>query len=356
MGQDIPLLTASYLKCAIEFAKAELGDRGCRRALADAGLPGCLPALEGFFVPEASVALFLESAARQSGNPSLSARLGERTNVAALGAWGRYIVEGETLGASLERFDQVAVCFCSYQGVRIARTDDLVWFGFRFATSERRPQIHLGLAATGFLISIVRYFAGPDWFPESVRLDVPPPPASPSALEDILPTNIQYDADFIGLALPKELLALQRRSGLPLSGVTVSDALRARHHQPSEKFEAAVEEIIRVQIATGQVCLDAAARSLDLGVRTVQRTLDAAGLDFRHMTSRVRMEIAHEHVRETDLPLGVIAESLGYTNQFNFSRAFRKHFGQSPSKVRKLAAPKDEAIPRDPIIEHLSTR
>ena len=63
-----------------------------------------------------------------------------------------------------------------------------------------------------------------------------------------------------------------------------------------------------------------------------------AGLDFRNMTSRLRMEIARERVTETNLPLGAIADSVGYTNQFNFSRAFHKHFGKTPSEIRKLAS------------------
>lgn len=337
MGKNTPLFTANCFKGAMEFVKAELGDLALRRALADAGLPSNMPTTEGFFVPEVSSSQFMASAARQCGDPLLSARLGRHINVRNEGNWGRYIVEGETLGAFLKRFERAVTCFCSYRGFSVALLDDLAWFRFRFATSEHDSYANLALAATGSFINMIRHYTGSNWFPDSIQLNIPPP-SSPSVLEDILPTDIRYKADSIGVAIPREFLTLRRRPEIPLSCTTFSDALRARNHRPSESFEAVVQELIRVQIATGKVSLDAAARSLDLGVRTVQRKLEVAGLDFRNMTSRLRMEIARERVTETNLPLGAIADSVGYTNQFNFSRAFHKHFGKTPSEIRKLAS------------------
>lgn len=337
MGKNTPLLTANCLKGTIEFVKAELGDLALRRALADAGLPSNLPTTEGYFVPEVSVSQFVGSAARQCGDPLLSARLGRHINIRKEGTWGRYIMEGETLGACLRRFERAVICFCSYRGFSVDLLDDLAWFRFRFATSEHNSYGNLALAATGSFINMIRHYAGPNWFPDSIQLNIPPP-SSPSVLDDILPADIRYDADFIGMAFPREFLMLRRQPEIPLHHTTFSDALRARDRRPSERFEAVMEELIRVQIAAGKVSLDAAARSLDLGVRTVQRQLEAAGLNFRNMTRRLRMEIARERVTETDLPLGVIADSVGYTNPFNFSRAFREHFGKPPSEIRKLAS------------------
>ncbi len=336
MAENVPLFTANCFKSAIEFVKAELGDRGLRRALADAGLPSNLPTAERFFVPEVSAGMFMDSAARQTGEPLLSAKLGGHIYVENEGTWGRYVVEGETLGASLKRFERAVICFCSYRGLSVALVDDLAWFRFRFATSGHDNYVHLAFAATGSFINIIRHFTWPNWFPETIQLNIPPP-SSPSVLEDILPADIRYNAPFIGVSIPREFLTLRRRPELPLGHTTYSDALRARNHRPSENFEAVMEEIIRIQIECGSVSLDAAARSLDLGIRTVQRKLERTGLHFRDLTSRMRMNIARERVTETNLPLATIAHSVGYTNQFNFSRAFHQHFGRPPSEIRKLA-------------------
>jgi AraC-like DNA-binding protein len=45
--------------------------------------------------------------------------------------------------------------------------------------------------------------------------------------------------------------------------------------------------------------------------------------------------IAGELVEGTDTPQSEIAHQLGYTNQFNFSRAFRRWAGVSPNAFRR---------------------
>jgi len=337
MTECIPLITASALLGMPEFVEAEVGAQALRRSFSDAGLPPNMLLQEGYFFPEVAAAKFLGSAARQAGDPLLGAKLGVHLNIGNIGAWGRHVVEGETLGDCLQRFIRTLCCFCNYAPFRLEKTSDLAWYRFRFATTGHPDYPQICLAAVGSFTNIIRHFTGPDWYPDVIEMDIPPQFA-PSQLEDILPTEIHYNAECIGLAFPRELLALRRRPELPIKYTTFSDALRARNHQPHETFEAAVEEIIRVQIETGSVSLDATARSFDLGVRTVQRRLEENGLNFRDLTSRVRLNTARERVVETDMPLAAVAEAAGYANPFSFSRAFRKHFGKAPSEIRKLTS------------------
>ena len=60
---------------------------------------------------------------------------------------------------------------------------------------------------------------------------------------------------------------------------------------------------------------------------------------------RLRLERGAELLRDTDAPLSVIAERVGYADQTAFSHAFRRHFGHSPrardGNHEKGAAPKD---------------
>ena len=52
-----------------------------------------------------------------------------------------------------------------------------------------------------------------------------------------------------------------------------------------------------------------------------------------------RMEKAKELLRDTDLPIDDIGESVGYDNRHSFSKAFKKYAGQPPASYRKY---KDE--------------
>ncbi|MFE6750800.1 AraC family transcriptional regulator [Kitasatospora purpeofusca] len=48
-----------------------------------------------------------------------------------------------------------------------------------------------------------------------------------------------------------------------------------------------------------------------------------------------RMAIAARMLRETGEPLGAVAEKAGYTSEFAFARAFKRHFGAPPGAYRK---------------------
>jgi AraC-like DNA-binding protein len=50
--------------------------------------------------------------------------------------------------------------------------------------------------------------------------------------------------------------------------------------------------------------------------------------------TRRRMETALLHLRESGLPIREIAEAVGFRDPLYFSRVFRRHFGQSPSRMR----------------------
>lgn len=50
--------------------------------------------------------------------------------------------------------------------------------------------------------------------------------------------------------------------------------------------------------------------------------------------TRWRMEIAARRLRETGQSVAGIAQAVGYTSEFAFSRAFNRHRGQAPSRYR----------------------
>jgi AraC-like DNA-binding protein len=82
---------------------------------------------------------------------------------------------------------------------------------------------------------------------------------------------------------------------------------------------------------------DVAAR-LGCSVATVRRRLAAEGTGFREISSEVHDELAKRWLGEQLLPIGEIAERLGYSDEFAFRRSFRAHNGTSPSAWRRRLA------------------
>ncbi|WP_329091422.1 MULTISPECIES: AraC family transcriptional regulator [unclassified Streptosporangium] len=48
-----------------------------------------------------------------------------------------------------------------------------------------------------------------------------------------------------------------------------------------------------------------------------------------------RMTLAARHLRDSDAPIAVVAERIGYTSEFAFAKAFKREYGTAPGKYRR---------------------
>ena len=80
--------------------------------------------------------------------------------------------------------------------------------------------------------------------------------------------------------------------------------------------------------------LEAVARAGRCSVRTIQRRLRDAGLTFRQVLDEVRLESAAQLLQQSEVRVVDVAMDLGYSDQANFNRAFRRWAGVSPTQFR----------------------
>lgn len=316
-----------------EFVEMALGPRATKRAFDDAGLPSDTQRREGIFIPEVSMLKFLGSAARQTGDAELGALLGTHLDIAGYGTWGQYVLDGKTLGDCLQRFAQLADCFFSYSGFRIETKGDFAWVRHRYATRSHESYAQVALASAGSVTNIARHYLGSDFLPSVVDLDIPRPRRT-GPLEEVLPFSIRFGAEEFGLAFPRELLGAPRTRAASHPNLTVSEVRRRATLHKSNGLEPALREVIRLQVRSGGPNFDAAARALDMHTRKLQREIDRLGFGFRKLSASIRMETAREMLLETDLKAAEVSKALGYSDPFNFSRAFLRHFGRRPSDLR----------------------
>ncbi|WP_232072572.1 helix-turn-helix domain-containing protein [Paraburkholderia pallida] len=84
-----------------------------------------------------------------------------------------------------------------------------------------------------------------------------------------------------------------------------------------------------------QPTLDELARFLGVSPRTLDRNLKKEGSSLRDLSVDVRNGKARRLLLEQTLPISQIAYQLGFTDVANFSRAFRRAHGVSPSDYRR---------------------
>ncbi len=86
--------------------------------------------------------------------------------------------------------------------------------------------------------------------------------------------------------------------------------------------------------------IPAVARGLGVAYSYFRREFKRhTGLSPHRYMNRLRLEKARRLVGATDEPLKAIADRLGFSSQYHFSAAFRRHFGLSPSAWRRRNDP-----------------
>jgi AraC-like DNA-binding protein len=79
------------------------------------------------------------------------------------------------------------------------------------------------------------------------------------------------------------------------------------------------------------------AQNLNMSERTLRRKLRGENSSFRQVVDELRRDTAIRYLRETDLTVEDIAESLGFSDAANFRQAFRRWTNAAPYEFRHLS-------------------
>lgn len=333
MASSFPMTTATYLTGLPEFLGTEIGHLALRRAFSDAGLPTGAKSAASLFVPESTLMSLMESAARHAGDETLGALFGSNVNLGVYDTWGPYVVEADTLGECLRRFSRVLRILASHSSTDVTAMGPQAHLNYRWAERDATGYRQVCLASAGSLLNTLRLYLGPTFLPDEIHLDIARPPRK-TLIEDYLPTHIYFDADEISLRFPKALLKTKRPGPIAVSPITFSQVRKHVQTGPPTDIETAVKELIRIQLTSGGPSFDQTCRALDINGRTLRRMLDRSGQQFRELSNRIRLETAVELLRETSMPVRAVAVTVGYSDPYNFSRAFNARYGIRPTAFR----------------------
>jgi AraC-like DNA-binding protein len=87
--------------------------------------------------------------------------------------------------------------------------------------------------------------------------------------------------------------------------------------------------------AGGFLDVQETAVALGISTRTLKRRLAEEGTTFSALLEELRRERAERLLRSTTLSIDAIAETVGYSDVANFTRAFRRWTKTTPTAFRK---------------------
>jgi AraC-like DNA-binding protein len=125
-------------------------------------------------------------------------------------------------------------------------------------------------------------------------------------------------------------------------------------HRAREKIER-VLRFARTHLRDPELDVETIAHAVHLSVRQVHRLFANEPMSLMQWVMTQRLQNCYRELRQSSTrnrSIGEIAYEWGFSDQAHFSRAFRKHFGRSPSEVRRMTSSANEAAayaaPPDP--------
>ena len=310
------------------------GGGSVARVFRKAELPIRLSEAPDALVPLRDQLKLVELASQELGDPGLPARLAVSAGVAGLGAFGEIFLAAPSLGAGIARGNAILA-----STLQSATTMRLTMRG-RFAhwTYEVTERMPLGrqkneVLAIGYMVAVIRRFAGPGWTPTRVEL--------PGALDGRAAIETLYRSDFsrgeaAGLIFPAELLDADGPAAASAGPGRVDHGLPNPQDLPGH-----VHELARLSLLEGRPERAWVARRLGMSVRTMQRRLNEQRTSFAELVRDVRKERAARLLRD-GASVSDAAYELGFSDPAHFTRAFREWFGAAPRAWR--GAPEDAPI------------
>lgn len=286
------------------------------------------------------VMVVVERAAAALKAPDFGLRMAERTGAGMLGPLSVAMHNAETVRDAIA----LARRFFHFHNPAVEITvsprdgeTEFIALDVRMRRAPRHPQTYeRGLATVhGFLKTV----CGKAYKPREIAFKHAPLSPMP-VYRAVFGVSPVFSAAQAGVAVSRELLdatqighnAQIRRiaehfleTAAPLAIANDAIAPRARL-------------IIARLMHAGPVTQGDLANAFGLHERTLQRRLKGEGTSFEALRDDVRRDLAREHLAQGNVPLGHIAEMLGYAEASAFTRACQRWFGAPPREVRRQMA------------------
>ena len=302
------------------------------RVFALAELPLSLVDQPEMLVPLRDQVRLLEYASHEIGDDALSARLASEAGVRGLGVYGDRLLSAPRLEAAIARASLLIGALL--QSSTSLRLDiDRSWARWTYdisASTEVGRQKH-DILALGYMLDLLRRFAGRRWTPPQVEV-IGPPIMGRAAVQDVLSCELSR-GDMSAIIFPSELLELPSlRPGLPDDAGIIK--IETPVPDPRDIVKC-VEHLIRLALLEGRPHVDWVARKMDMSGRSLQRHLSTHNTTFEAVMDRVLTRHATTRLEQGEMQITQLALQLGYADPSHFVRAFRRWTGQTPSEFRR---------------------
>lgn len=295
--------------------------------------PGSLP-LQDRWVPADAVAELLERSAADTGRDDFGLALAAQRKLANLGPVSLVIREEPHVRSVLAVLVRHQHMYNEAVRINVTETSGLATIAVSVDVGRPGDFPQSTQLAVGVITHLLRIFLSPEWHPLAASLTAPAPP-DPTRHNEFFGITVRFGGDFDGITMYTKDLDTPNPQADPELRRYAGQFLDSSGPDRGGDIENRVRELIELLLPTGRCSVDQVARSLGVDRRTVHRRLTAQNQTFSQVLDSTRVELARHMVASRRHTLTETADLLGFSSPGNFSRWFRRRFGQSPTEWRR---------------------
>jgi len=236
----------------------------------------------------------------------------------------------------LRRFVELAHRINPWINISIFRSGKYLLIDIKFDAALGDESLHIfEWTLILQLLSIIGESQGSDICPVEIGFQKPFTPCR-KAYEQLPNTRFLFGQSETSITVPIEFLSRSVVASYSHRGPhEKSKSIMQTSETPGIDFSSSLGMALRAYISDGYPDIRMAAEIAGTSVRTLQRHLKSAGLNYSVLVQHVRYELAAELLRDTDAKIIEVAFASGYEDPAHFARAFRRIAGVSPREFRK---------------------
>jgi len=307
--------------------------------LEKAGIDSRMADVSGSRVLRESILELWELAAAATNDPSVGLVVGSKVRATTFYALGVAFITSETLADALEllcRYYRVIATVPLELNIKAGVKQSSLEITYTDSTYPLGP-----IPFDSFIASIVglcRLATSPEFNPVEVRLAFADNHRG-GDYQALFQAPVIFDAKKNALVFATAELQ-EPLPGRSLDLLHASDRILENYIAALNPDEVSTEvrKLLLSMLPKGNVNQKIVSTRMNMSRSTLHRRLRDENTNFKELLDSTRHSLAVEYVREGEYALGYITFLLGFSDQSNFSRAFRRWTGQSPRVYRELSA------------------
>ncbi|MGD8357389.1 MAG: AraC family transcriptional regulator [Lysobacterales bacterium] len=304
-----------------------------RRVFAAAGISESLGNDPLKRLPLATVSRLYRACVEATNNPFFGLTVARFINASTLHALGYGLLASTTL-----------TDFCT----RLKRYFGLVSRNARAVIEHRDREVHLRFelladvsaesqdAWLATVHRLVRLLYRSDFRPVAVELAHPVPNDGDEPYIDYFEAPVQFDRDAVTYVMPRSEMDIALQGGCP-ELAQFNDHIAAEYLAKLDRADVVANVRARIieLLPSGECSQSRVAEDLFLSPRTLQQRLGDRGTSFHELLNDMRRELATGYLSRSGISVTEITFLLGFTDVSNFTRAFKRWTGMSPTQYRE---------------------